>query len=76
MTIYELIQQLTNYPHDTPVYIHGAAREWCDAATANVAAVTDEEQDAADAAMNHADNTEPVEAVEAAQWPGGKVVIS
>lgn len=76
MTVYELIQVLANYPADTPVYIHGAARPWVTAAAAVRAATTDEEIDAADAAFEAADNADPVKVEQVDEWGVGKVVIS
>ena len=76
MTVYQLIQVLATYPADTPIHIHGAARAWEDANTARRAATTDVEEDAIDETMDAADDAEPVEAVGAAEWPGGRVVIS
>lgn len=76
MTVYQLIRWLSNFDHDTPVYIHGAARAWVTAAEAVRAATTDAEQDAADAAFEAADNADPVAVEQVDEWGVKGVVIS
>jgi|GEM_PF-5281554 len=76
MTVYQLIQVLANYPADTPVFIHGAARAWVTAAEAVRVAVTEDEIDAADVAFEAADDAEPVEVEQVDEWGIRGVVIS
>jgi hypothetical protein len=76
MNVYELIQQLSNYPADALVYLHGAIREWHEASEAVAVATTDAEQDAADSRFEAADDAEPVPVEQVDEWKAGRVVLS